>query len=609
MKQMSFGAQSLFFLLLCLGIPTLWSQQQTGTWRPVGTGDCPGHDIGSSPGSVPAAERCEGSSYAYTAVCWSGDCTYKNVPAGSCTGGANPGKMYICEPVGSPSGNTVSGPLTSRIDPAKSQVESGGSVHLQAIVSGGTPPYAYEWKNGDQLSKVTSNNINYTNLSRLGDRDILLTVHDAEGSTTETHAAIRVQAAEIAVPASAPSSNLRVDGAWTDTSSICGGSTYTLRQASDGTIQSVTIKVSCNGGHIAGSGAGSGMTWKNATTLGWSYRYSSHSSELIETGVSELVFAADGKTARLTTNDSAGHNGVSALVLAQNTNIAPAAAVSTPLSQPSGTVVNLALRKPATQSSVYRGTGIDQGPQFGNDGILESQPRDPYLLVITDPNDSNLPWWQVDLQGVYTLMQLKLYNRKACCQERAKTVQVLLSTDGAHWERAYVHNGTSFDVLTVDLTGRSARYVRLQLTERVSLHFQECEVYGYAGGPYTETVTAQSSPEAAPSSLPAVAPLSPVTANIAGTWQIAARGETWTFTAIGDDRYKAVGRGSGNASGIATVIGNRVRIDYARQGSDEHSGYYQLAVEPNGRKASGRFHDDRPANDGPIAMTRPAVTR
>jgi len=142
-----------------------------------------------------------------------------------------------------------------------------------------------------------------------------------------------------------------------------------------------------------------------------------------------------------------------------------------------GPVVNLTLHKPATQSSVYNGTGVDQGPQFGNDGIRESQPRDPYLLVITEAD--NPPWWQVDLQDVHTLTQLTLYNRKACCQEKAKTVQVLLSTDGATWEPAYTHNGTPFDVLTVDLTGRTARYVRIQLTERVSLHFQECEVYGY----------------------------------------------------------------------------------------------------------------------------------
>ena len=543
--------------------------------------------------------RCDASFDGYTAVCWSGNCTYKNVPTGACTGGANPGRMYTCIAASS-------GPLMARIDPPESMVESGGKVHLQALVSGGTLPYTYEWKNGDQLSKVTGDNINFSNLNRLGDRDIILTVHDAAGSTVETHAAIHVQAAEIAVPASALSSNPRVGGAWKDTSSICGGSTYTLRQAPDGTIQSVTIKVSCNGGLITGSGAGSGMTWKNATTLGWSYRYSSHSPELIETGDSELVFAADGKTARLATRDSAGHGGTSELVLAPDTSTNSTAPVSTPPSQPRIPIVNLALHKPATQSSVYTGTGVDQGPQFGNDGILESQPRDPYLLVITNADDP--PWWQVDLQGLYTLTQLKLYNRKACCQDRAKTVQVLLSTDGSHWERAYAHNGTPFDVLTVDLTGRRARYVRLQLVERQSLNFQECEVYGYADAPSSETIASQphsqpSSQPAASSSLPPVAPPFPATANIAGTWRPGARGETWTFRALGGNLYEAAGSGSINAAGVATVIGKRFRLDYTWQEGGEHWGYYQMTVEPGGSKAAGRFKDNRP-QEGAVSMTR-----
>jgi hypothetical protein len=278
----------------------------------------------------------------------------------------------------------------------------------------------------------------------------------------------------------------------------------------------------------------------------------------------------------------------------------------------SGAVVNLALHKPATQSSIYRGTGVDQGPQFGNDGILESQPREPYMLVITDPNEPNPPWWQVDLQGVYTLTQLKLYNRKACCQEQSRTVQVMLSTDGSHWERVYAHNGTPFDVITVDLRGRSARYVRLQLAERGSLQFAECEVYGYANAPATEMIASQ--PPVQPPSQPSPQPSAPSrpatsesklfrTVSFAGTWQPGARGETWTFTALDGDRYKAVARGSVNATGIATVIGNRVRIDYTWQDRGEHTGYYQLTVEPGGRKATGRFGDDRP-QEGTVTMTR-----
>lgn len=141
-----------------------------------------------------------------------------------------------------------------------------------------------------------------------------------------------------------------------------------------------------------------------------------------------------------------------------------------------GAVKNVALRKTATQSSIYRGTGIDQGPHLGCDGILESRPQDPHLVVHT--NLENQPWWQVDLAREFTLSELRLYNRAAQGQERARTVQVLLSTDGSKWTKAYSHDGKTFKVLIVDLSGQKARYVRLQLAEKNYLHFQECEVYG-----------------------------------------------------------------------------------------------------------------------------------
>jgi len=143
-----------------------------------------------------------------------------------------------------------------------------------------------------------------------------------------------------------------------------------------------------------------------------------------------------------------------------------------------GNIVNLALNKPTRQSSVYGGTGVDQGPHFGVDGIRESVPRDPYLLVHT--NADNPPWWQVDLQNVYVLTELKLYNRIFCCGEKNRTIQVYLSGSGNNWEKAYQHDGSNFKVLTVNLQGRNARFVKLQLAESTYLHFQECEVYGYS---------------------------------------------------------------------------------------------------------------------------------
>jgi len=56
---------------------------------------------------VPAGAACNASFQGMTAVCWDNVnyrnyivggvfCTYKNMPAASCTGGGNPGYMYEC---------------------------------------------------------------------------------------------------------------------------------------------------------------------------------------------------------------------------------------------------------------------------------------------------------------------------------------------------------------------------------------------------------------------------------------------------------------------------------------------------------------------------------
>jgi hypothetical protein len=77
--------------------------QNMGNWRSAGTGDCPGRDVAGSRGPTPDPAKCDPSFTGYTAVCWNEGCTYKNIATGSCTGGANPGRMYTCSATGTPS--------------------------------------------------------------------------------------------------------------------------------------------------------------------------------------------------------------------------------------------------------------------------------------------------------------------------------------------------------------------------------------------------------------------------------------------------------------------------------------------------------------------------
>ena len=131
---------------------------------------------------------------------------------------------------------------------------------------------------------------------------------------------------------------------------------------------------------------------------------------------------------------------------------------------------NLALRKPATQSSTY---AADYPAAMCVDGNRTSG------FCHTDIEAN--PWWQVDLGGNYALSQIVVYNRTDGWGERERTIRALLSTDGRTWTAIYSHDGSDFSVLPINAGGRSARYVRLQLAATEYMNIQEVEVFGGGG--------------------------------------------------------------------------------------------------------------------------------
>ncbi len=136
-------------------------------------------------------------------------------------------------------------------------------------------------------------------------------------------------------------------------------------------------------------------------------------------------------------------------------------------------VVNVALGRPAQQSSTFAWAGPATGPASGVDGKLGS----PFH---TDNEQS--PWWQVDLGRSYALQEVRVFNRMDCCGERARSLMLLLSDDGRNWQNVYSNQGRDFggkdNPLKINLAGRQARYVRIQLEQPNYLHLEEVEVYG-----------------------------------------------------------------------------------------------------------------------------------
>ena len=97
------------------------------------------------------------------------------------------------------------------------------------------------------------------------------------------------------------------------------------------------------------------------------------------------------------------------------------------------------------------------------------------------------PWWQVDLGGILPLDRLVVYNRGGNLAARASRMRVLLSNDSKQFKEAYQHDGSVFHghsdgkPLTVQLEGKKARYVRLQLPSKDYFHLDEVQAYAVDG--------------------------------------------------------------------------------------------------------------------------------
>ncbi len=139
--------------------------------------------------------------------------------------------------------------------------------------------------------------------------------------------------------------------------------------------------------------------------------------------------------------------------------------------------LNLALNKPTAQSSIYQPEIYGYDPH----GACNGEKKGKFGFCTLKENQ---PWWQIDLQGTHQLSEIKIYNRMDCCQERASTLNVLLSQDALNWELYYsndqqnVFGGIDGKPLLVNVQHQAARFVRLQLRENEYLHLDEVEIYG-----------------------------------------------------------------------------------------------------------------------------------
>src|SRR5204863_3245260 len=135
--------------------------------------------------------------------------------------------------------------------------------------------------------------------------------------------------------------------------------------------------------------------------------------------------------------------------------------------------VNMALHKPAVQSSTYATTsGAGLAVDGNHDGDYAHG-----SVAMTAKNVR--PWWQVDLQASYAISTITVWNRTDCCANSLSGFYILVSdTPFASSNLAPVaaQSGVSSYFVsgqagtpTVQTVNRTGRYIRIQLTSTTYL--------------------------------------------------------------------------------------------------------------------------------------------
>ena len=177
---------------------------------------------------------------------------------------------------------------------------------------------------------------------------------------------------------------------------------------------------------------------------------------------------------------------------------------------PSG--VNITSGKAVSQSSNLESTST---ANLAIDGITNGNYSSG---SVSHTKSEYQPWWQIDLGAIYTLTNIKIWNRTDCCTDRLSTFYVLVSdvpftsTDlNLAKSQSGVSNfyisGSAGSPTTININ-RTGRYVRIQLSTTNSLHMAEVQVFstGLAPAPtatMTSTRTPTITPTRTPPSLPA----------------------------------------------------------------------------------------------------------
>lgn len=155
--------------------------------------------------------------------------------------------------------------------------------------------------------------------------------------------------------------------------------------------------------------------------------------------------------------------------------------------------VNLALNRPATQSSNYSGGGA-LAP-LAVDGNTNGNWWSSFSVSSTAWQSQ--PWWEVDLGAVQDILDIEVWNRTDCCMDNLSNYYIFVSdvpfsgtsvasSLGQSGVGDYLQNTTAGSPATVAVN-RSGRYVRVQKQGSGFMALAEVKVNGCTGGGSVDT--------------------------------------------------------------------------------------------------------------------------
>ena len=142
--------------------------------------------------------------------------------------------------------------------------------------------------------------------------------------------------------------------------------------------------------------------------------------------------------------------------------------------QATADVTNIALAGTASQSS----TGFNGVPSRAIDGNTDGTYRND---SVTHTENSNQPWWEVQLSELSTIETINVYNRTDdCCLSRLSNFSVSVLDDNGQIVFSSNFVDPPDPSISIDVGGVAGSTVRVQLNGSNPLSLAEVQVLGYA---------------------------------------------------------------------------------------------------------------------------------